>query len=133
MMTISGNNVYIPRLVRGLSKCGITMDGIGDWKAIDIYDISDIVIPQNTFGLAAWWSDIGKTPAIFPTFPADIEDALQSYHSNQTKVRCNLRSQSPFISGNSVSCAEITSKTRLCNSPAFFVPNRRYEGDCYVQ
>ena len=96
-MIMSGNDIHIPRLVQGLSKCGITVDGIGNWKAIDIHDISDIVIPQNTFGLAVWWSDIGRTPAIFPTFPADIEEALQLYHSNQTQVRCNSQSQSPFI------------------------------------
>ena len=96
-MTMSGNDIYIPRLVRGLSNCGITMDGLGNSKALDILDISDIVIPQNTFGLAAWWSDIGRTPVIFPTFPADIEEALQSNDFDQnTRVCCNLQSQSPL-------------------------------------
>src|SRR5882762_5632523 len=96
MMAMSGSDIYIPQLVRGLSKCAITMDGITNWSLVDIYDISDIVIPQNTFGLAAWWSDIRRTPAIFPTFPADIEGALRSNDSHQTQVCCNLQSQSPL-------------------------------------
>jgi len=130
---MSGNEVYIPRLVRGLSKCGIMMDGISNWEAVDIYDISDIVIPQMTFGLEAWWSDIGRAPAIFPTFPADIEEALQSNNSDQTQVCCNMQLQSLLICVTLVSFAEITSQTRFCNGPAFVIANRRYEGRCYQQ
>ena len=54
----------------------ITARGIDGWHQVDMYDISDIVVPTNTLGLSTWWAEMEVHRLTFPSLTSEIEAAL---------------------------------------------------------
>jgi hypothetical protein len=90
IMEIGGQDVYIPRLVCGLSNCAISSGGINSWTKIDMYDISDIPPPTTMLGLTTWWSDLSSRQMSFPSFPAEINSAIEIYLGNTQVFHVDL-------------------------------------------
>lgn len=88
-MTISGHDIYVPRLIQALSKIPITAQSLRNLSELDVNDIEDIQVPQTFLGLPTWWNDLLEHPHedfTMPSNPADINAALSEYAANHTKV-----------------------------------------------
>jgi hypothetical protein len=86
ILTIAGHAVYVPRLIRGLSQTAISENGINNWTVVDINDIEDIVVPEDTFGLLSWWWDLDSPSTASLNIPAEIEAALRGSKLEYEKV-----------------------------------------------